>query len=248
MLEVIATEAVKTAAAAAETAEATAEAAEVTTQAVETVEVSSGAVDLGTMNPEIAEAPTTEVPEYFSAETVNAKSKIWRAIDALKFEKELPDELKACNPNYELGTQWKINCQRCVPTYEMRRRGYNVTAKPCTEMGSDYLAHNPFAVWKNPEVIRCKGNGLDQIREQMAKWGDGSRAQIVVTWKGGNGGHTFVAEQVNGKTRIFDPQTHGTDVTEYFDRVQPGSVQFCRIDNLDVNEQLINQCCEMRRK
>lgn len=234
MVEVIAAAAetaAEVAEAAAEVAEATAEVAEVGTEAAE-------------VGAEAAEVGTEAAGElgYFSPETQGVQG---RAIDAVKekaFEQELPSTLEACNPNYELGEEWKINCQRCVPTYEMRKRGYDVTAKPCLDM-NDYLSYNPWDVWKNAEVIQCEGTGLDQITKQMAEWGNGARCQITVSWKGG-GGHTFVAEQVNGKTRIFDPQTHGTDVTSYFNRVVPGSVQFWRIDNLAVNENMINLCCQ----
>jgi SPP1 gp7 family putative phage head morphogenesis protein len=40
------------------------------------------------------------------------------------------DALKGTNPNYALGWKYQNNCQRCVPAYELRRRGYDVTAKP----------------------------------------------------------------------------------------------------------------------
>ena len=39
-------------------------------------------------------------------------------------------DLTATNPRYSEGLEWQINCQRCVGAYEMRRRGYDVTAKP----------------------------------------------------------------------------------------------------------------------
>ena len=34
------------------------------------------------------------------------------------------------NPNFHVDTAYQINCQRCVPVYELRRRGYPVTAMP----------------------------------------------------------------------------------------------------------------------
>ena len=47
------------------------------------------------------------------------------------------EDLRAVNPNYGKGYGYQINCQKCVPTYELRRRGYNVTAKPTNE--GDFL-------------------------------------------------------------------------------------------------------------
>ena len=34
------------------------------------------------------------------------------------------ENVMATNPNYNLGIAYQQNCQRCVPTYEMRMRGY----------------------------------------------------------------------------------------------------------------------------
>ena len=157
-----------------------------------------------------------------------------------EYMEKLKYDLNKCNPNYKLDRKWQINCQRCVPTFEIRRRGFDVTAKPCDKR-FDWLSLRPFDVWKNPDVIKAEGNGKQTIKNKMSEWGDGARAQVVVMWKGVPSGHTFFAERVNGKTLFFDPQNGSTDVTKYFDRVQPNSVSFCRVDNLQPSEK-INDC------
>lgn len=162
-------------------------------------------------------------------------------------KKDLSSDVDKTNPNYELGTEWKINCQRCIPALEMRRRGYDVVAKPRVDaFDRNDLAYDPFSVWKDPEVINCSDDGLSDIEKYMESWGDGARAQIVVTWKSTNSGHTFTAERINGKTVFCDPQNGSMDVSEYFKNVEPGSVQLCRIDNLEVTDK-INECCEDRK-
>ncbi len=151
--------------------------------------------------------------------------------------------LEGTNPNYDLGDEWKTNCQRCVPTFEMRSRGYDVTAQPIEDPYFDLLAIIPFSVWENPEIKLCsEGDGRERIEEQMKEWGDGARAQIVVMWEYG-GGHTFVAIQENGATSYVDPQNGSSDVSDYFDYVKKGETQFCRIDNLQPSD-LMLQCCE----
>ena len=152
------------------------------------------------------------------------------------------DNLDAANPNYELGDEWQVNCQRCVPTYEMRARGYDVTAKPCVD-DNDYLSYNPYDVWENPDVMSASGNGLSDIQSAMSNWGDGSRAQVCVQWEYGDGGHTFMAEQRNGKTYFFDPQTGDTDVSWYFNEIHPGSTSFCRTDQLMPTNRILD-CCK----
>lgn len=166
--------------------------------------------------------------------------------DEKKYLRELKQDLKECNPNYDLGIMWKINCQRCAPTFEMRRRGYDVTALPRKFGDQSGLEYHPFDVWKNPEVIHCKGNGLADIERNMEKWGNGARAEIVVMWKGGGSGHAFVAERVNGKTRFYDPQNANMDVSAYFNRVESDSVKICRTDNLEINEGKMKLCCKRR--
>lgn len=168
----------------------------------------------------------------------------WRTIDG---EHSVSVDLKNTNPNYEPDEQnspWSINCQRCVPAYEMRRRGYDVTATPKPQpVNTSDLCYRPFAVWENPVIMNTTGNGRQDIEQQMAQWGDGARAQVTVIWNDGDGGHTFIAEQENGRTRFIDPQTGSENTNWYFSRVQEGSTRFCRIDNLSTTSR-INECCQ----
>ena len=161
----------------------------------------------------------------------------------LEEKKDLTIDLKEVNPHYSEGKQWKINCQRCVPAYEMRKRGYDVTVLPKPlDPGITDLSYKPFDVWVKPKIINCAENGKADIEKHMSEWGEGSRAQIVITWKGTNSGHTFVAENKNGSVRYYDPQTGCEDASFYFHNVQPGKTQICRIDNLDVTAK-IEECC-----
>ena len=154
-----------------------------------------------------------------------------------------PNYIPRTNPNWTLreGERWGANCQRCVPTYEMRRRGYDVTARE-RPTGSDHLSAQPFDVWNNPNVIQCSGNGYYDIRNHMSSWGDGARAQVVVMWTR-NRGHTFIAEQINGVTHFYEPQTGNTNVESYFSSVRSGQTRICRIDNAVPSERIYD-CCE----
>ena len=141
--------------------------------------------------------------------------------------------LSGTNPNYNSVKEYKLNCQRCVPACEARRRGQEVIAKPSTYENL-YLNYHPYDVWENADIVSTTGNGLDTISEKMSEWGDGARAQVVVYWDIPlGGGHTFLAEQINGKTVFTDPQNGDEEVTKYFNRVKTGRTTFCRIDNLD---------------
>ncbi|MBE7070211.1 MAG: hypothetical protein E7386_06890 [Ruminococcaceae bacterium] len=157
------------------------------------------------------------------------------------------DNLDAVNPEYdESRPETFNNCQRCVPTYEMRERGYDVTAELCDDV-DDYLSYHPYDVWENPEVLDTSGTGKEDIEKAMAEWGDGSRAQVVVTWDGLDAGHTFIAEQRGGKTVFIDPQNADSDCSLSFDDVALGETTFCRIDNLQPSSYILDCCKEVKK-
>ncbi len=156
-------------------------------------------------------------------------------------------DIKNANPHYSEGKEYKVNCQRCVPTYEMRRRGYDVIAKPNNAWGKgDYLSHNSNKAFENADVHwALPGTGKREIERLLKEWGDGARAEVGVSWKGANSGHVFVAENVGGKVVYIDPQSGEMDVSYYFKSVRSNTSRVWRIDNLDPSE-WIEECCEKR--
>ena len=54
-------------------------------------------------------------------------------------ELTIEDAVKGANPNYHSSHDYKINCQRCVQAYELRRRGYDVVAKPKPSVNNKIL-------------------------------------------------------------------------------------------------------------
>lgn len=150
------------------------------------------------------------------------------------------EDMKATNPHYNDSYNYQINCQRCVPAYEMRRRGYNVTAKPAPD--DDVLGLIFEKIFVDMKWQTCpNGSGIDDIKEYMKKCGDGSRAEISLqTYEGV---HLFMAEQHNGITYFIDPQNYKADAKKYFEKVLIAPTRVCRIDNLKFSE-LIRECCE----
>ena len=150
------------------------------------------------------------------------------------------EDMKATNPHYNDSYNYQINCQRCVPAYEMRRRGYNVTAKPAPD--DDILGLIFEKIFVDMKWQTCSnGSGMDDIKEYMKKCGDGSRAEISLqTYEGA---HLFMAEQHNGITYFIDPQNYKADAKKYFEKILIAPTRVCRIDNLKFSE-LIRECCE----
>lgn len=176
---------------------------------------------------------------------VNVGKKSYSKI--IKGKHTIADDLKAVNPNFSKNSyKWANNCQRCVPTYEMRRRGFDVTAKP-KKRGKDETASAWRDIFDNAQWQKVGANTKDAtiktIVDNMTQYGAGSRAEIYVIWRGGRSSHVFVAENDNGVVRFIDPQTNDADVTSYFAQCMTTRTEMCRIDNLKTTEH-IRGCCE----
>lgn len=201
--------------------------------------------------PKYDAAELKKAVKYYKRTVADSKLKAYtvpKGVDLSKWKrKNLPTQMEhdavLANINYDKGIQYQENCQRCVPAYEMRRRGYDVTAKPKV-YSKDLINSNWENIFENAEWISCySGNGLAQIEEAMKRFGDGARAEVYIQWQGKNDAHVFVAEQIGGKTVFIDPQNGNVDVRWYFDYALEGKTELCRIDNLEFTE-LIEECCE----
>lgn len=168
--------------------------------------------------------------------------KNWRKV------KEKPqDTLKKVNPKYNKNIfaidkdarKYNENCVNCVVAYEMRRRGYDVTAGPVNSK----LKRNPEVAWVDPDIRNVERDGIKELKDTLAKWGDGARAQVCVIWKGReNCGHTFVAEQRGKSIAFLDVQT-GTEYNEnIFNRTVQEKTRYWRIDNLKISDRGVSSC------
>lgn len=147
----------------------------------------------------------------------------------------IADALKGANPKFARGTQYAVNCQRCVQTYELRRRGYDVEALPKPKK-------NNTIVWGNECFVDSSGNTPSftfnqrekDIRSVLANAPEGSRHIIYTTWKNSRKAHVFIAEKENGIIRFVDPQTNKNNVEDYFSRGKEGRFGILRVDDKDI--------------
>lgn len=204
-----------------------------------------------TYTPKYDAAELKDAVKYYKNVVVNGRLKAYtvpKGVDLSEWKKktvstQMEHDAVLANINYDKGIQYQENCQKCVPAYEMRRRGYDVTAKPKI-YPNDIINSNWENIFENAEWISCRsGNGLAQIEKVMKRFGDGARAEVYIQWQGKSDAHVFIAEQVEGGTVFIDPQNGSANVRWYFDYVLEGKTELCRIDNLEVTE-LIKECCE----
>lgn len=147
----------------------------------------------------------------------------------------IEDSLKWENPKYVRGTQYGVNCQRCVQAYELRRRGYDVEALPKPKK-------NNTIIWGNECFVDSSGNtpsftfnqSEKAIRNALANAPDGSRHIIYTAWKNSKSAHVFIAEKENGIIRYIDPQSNMDDVEYYFSLAKKNKFGILRVDDKDI--------------
>lgn len=117
---------------------------------------------------------------------------------------------KDANPNFDKGKEYRENCQRCIWAYELRRRGYDVEAKPVTQSINDPSHRKIWTTFMQGGSPASLVNTPTQkaVEKQMAAWGEGARAVVNITYKGGRYGHVFIAERRNGQTLFIEPQAY----------------------------------------
>lgn len=122
-------------------------------------------------------------------------------------------DTKAINPNYRLGQEWQVNCQRVSVAYEMRRRGLDVVALPNRKgIDKQYTLTDLRELWQPPEGQTSKrtfsvyGTNHRQLDAQVNTWPPGARGWIVSHWKAG-GGHIWNVEvDADGQVHYIDAQ------------------------------------------
>lgn len=151
-----------------------------------------------------------------------------------------PGHVKLVDGKVVKPRNYSVNCQRTAQAYEMRRRGYDVTAKPRPNKKVDRLNHTSdiesFWMQEDGKLGRFRhmgvggGSAPHNIEARLAAIGPDARGFVIVEWQEG-GGHIFNVERIDGVTHYVDPQTGGTSVAEiHFPRA--GDVYFMRTDNL----------------
>lgn len=150
------------------------------------------------------------------------REKIFTSIeDVLGTKKSKPFSIenatKNANIDYDKGIGYQVNCQRCVQAYELRRRGYDVTAKDskfdflepiktgseCFEFSNGEPAYFAYSMTRRT------------VQKNLQKAPDGSRFGIYLQWKDNGYAHVFIAEKSKGEIRYIDPQNGNTDASDY---------------------------------
>lgn len=150
------------------------------------------------------------------------------------------DSLMYTNPSGDTA-----NCQRCVPSFEMRQRGYDVVAKraPSNPMDDTIGLYDWKNVFVGAEWKKCFGTGKEEIISFLQEVKGDARVEIAITTK--NGSHLFVGYKSSDRIHFIDPQNGLLKADYYFDSAISDSTLFCRIDTLKISN-LIKECIEVK--
>ena len=161
--------------------------------------------------------------------------------------------LKGTNPGYKRiisidaspeERDYNENCANSVVAYEMRCRGYDVTAQPVSACRT--LRSKPFSAWVGGQKSREQSSDFFDVLQYIGNQEDGARVQIAGAynknmWYRQRDGHTFVAEKNNGEIVFKDPQS-GAIIKSAEDINDFDHFEFLRIDNLEVTDRGISAC------
>lgn len=129
------------------------------------------------------------------------------------------------NPNFDMESyEWSHNCQCCVVTYEMRRRGYDVTAAPRTDnryiealaYHSGYAYIDPIT-GRMPSPLRMYYHTDETIESYAKRLLENyipDKGRYAVSFAHNEHvGHIFSIERrSNGTILVYDPQTDRYDI------------------------------------
>ena len=220
--------------------------------------------------------PYTTYEEYEAAMKYNRKYAGFSA-DITRNNRELSDVLPViqgkimnfteadgnrCNPKFTIENAkdlgYQHNCQTCTMTYELRRRGFNVEAKPSPLVKKfmrefDLFAASKGANWtlrflnSDGTPVKYKYSGYDIPKDTIASKNayiqnetkQQGRYEVYCAWKGKNAGaHVFIVErQKNGELLWFDPQSgrRGGAFKDYLQRMSKLKISILRIDDKLIN-------------
>ena len=151
------------------------------------------------------------------------------------------DEARAkANPDYKSGLwEYRNNCQRCVQTYELRRRGYDVEAMPKKRKNDS--VNWGSEIFEGYGASRAKAIGAytlnvseTAVKKELANAPDGARYSIYIRWKGSRSAHVFIAEKENGVVKYLDPQNDKSDASSYFAQGSKLSFGYFRMDDKQI--------------
>ncbi len=158
------------------------------------------------------------------------------------------------NPHYGESKAYSVNCQTCVVAYELRLRGFDVSALPNTAGSAlSKLSKATHTAWQNitrediPVIAKTTLDKYGHIKQPPLKWAkvfaamtETGRYHIAWRWKRKRSGHIITAERLpDGSLRFYDPQNGMSGALDLYKKDIAGNVRIYRVDNLAPNANIV---------
>lgn len=148
------------------------------------------------------------------------------------------EEAALMNPEHDPTYSTKIynhNCTNVATAYELRRRGYDVTAAPVPR-GQGRTANEYLGQWWRTAdgtiPTYTKHDTEADVMAALAEHPEGARGYVEVHWKAG-GAHVFNWEKYDGEVRLIEGQNPTRpDASGHLARAKAGRMWTVRTDDL----------------
>ena len=158
------------------------------------------------------------------------------------------------NPNYysdKKGAEYyRVNCQKCVPAFELRMRGYDVQAKWFDKSNSNsnekWLVEHPFSAFlrANIKTIFSGVSAYGELSDALQGYGAGARIEIAILNEETLKGHVIVGCNEYNKIKFLDVQTGKSFSFEGLnDNI---NIKYARIDILKIDTEILSDICDWR--
>lgn len=209
------------------------------------------------VKPTLAAAPTIPAANVNPSTTKQAKNLGVEQGDPMSYE----EALEGSNPNYDpQSSQWSNNCQRTVPTYEMRRRGFDMTSLPYDPKVNIASRLAIKKMWGKPDFDyqgyslsnsgRIVNKSASHFVKALKAQPIGARLQVLFKYSRRRTGHTMIMERVEISDkyphglRFIDPQS-GKDGGSYSLKGK-SQFSFIRIDNATIDQSMLGSIMKKR--
>lgn len=172
------------------------------------------------------------------------------------------EDLSKVNPGYwNWNSNTKSNCALCTVTYDLRRKGYDVTANTATNgfyeknlkdwypgvevnhISSSDTSKSKYINEQGFTVVETETPSKKLINE-LNNEPDGSHGYLGVYWNEG-GGHAVVWEKRGDKVVILDGQSNTIYENPYeILQYTTGDYYYARLDNAEIDPEAIQRCAK----
>lgn len=152
------------------------------------------------------------------------------------------------NPHFFEKPMYRVNCQSCVVSHELRMRGWDVEAIGNNKRADSLPRKLSYRVQKawidretNAEPVKISAKNYGDVLAKADKIG---RYHVRWSWKGERSGHIITFERTAESAFFYDPQTGKRYTLEEINAkwgslVRDGSMEFYRVDTLNVNPDFV---------